>query len=110
MVLLPRDWVLCSNERWKPLINAIMPITVPTPMTMPSNASIDRSRFAANARPAISRISRTRLGVTASLVAQRLDRVEAGRAKRGVRAEEHADQRRHHDPREHGGQADLGRQ
>ena len=49
MVLLPNDWMLCWNERWKPLISATMPITVPTPMTIPSSASTERRRLATSA-------------------------------------------------------------
>src|SRR5436190_7155447 len=100
MVLLPSDWMLCSNERWKPLISAIMPITVPTPMTMPSSASIERNRFAARARPAIPKISLARAGFTRSLVAQRLDGVEARGAEGRVGTEEDADQRGHQDARD----------
>src|SRR6266478_5079647 len=106
MVLLPRDWMLCSNERWKPLINDIIPITVPTPMTMPSSASIERRRLAARARPAMPQISANSPAVTGSLVPQRVDRIEPRGADRRIRSEEHADQGRHQDPRQHGGQAD----
>src|SRR5215831_16027983 len=93
-VLLPNDLMFCSNERWKPLMSDTMPITVPTPMTMPSSASIERMRFAVSARRAIVSVSSTRkprfMGGL-SLVAQRLDRIEAGRAGGRVGAEEHAD-------------------
>src|SRR6516165_1777692 len=90
--------MFCWNERWKPLISDTMPITVPTPMTIPSSASIERMRFAASARRAIVSVSRTRkpgLMARPSLVAQRLDRVEAGRARGRVGAEEHTDGRAH---------------
>jgi len=60
MVLLPNDWMLCWNERWKPLMSATMPMTVPTPITIPSRARTERSRFATSARPAIPRVSRSR--------------------------------------------------
>src|SRR5436190_5644338 len=88
--------MFCWNERWNPLMSDTMPMTVPTPMTMPSSASTERMRFAASARRAIVNVSRTRNPrVTASLVAQRLDRIEAGRARGRVGAEEHADARAH---------------
>src|SRR5262245_47159000 len=85
--------MFCLNERWKPLMSDTMPITVPTPMTMPSSASMERMRFAASARRAIVSVSNTRklrFIADPSLVAQRLDRVEAGRSRGRVGAEEHA--------------------
>src|SRR5690348_2905583 len=105
-VLLPNAWMFCWNERWKPLMSDTMPITVATPMTMPSSASIERMRFAVSARRAIVSVSRTRKPrLTASLVAQRLDRIEAGRSRGRVRAEEHADRRAHDHAEEHRPQA-----
>src|SRR5262245_8430758 len=92
--------MFCWNERWKPLMSDTMPITVPTPITMPSSASSERMRFAARARRAIVSVSKTRkrrLIAGPSLVAERLDRVEAGRTRGRVGAEEHADARAHHD-------------
>src|SRR5215472_13831911 len=88
--------MFCWNERWKPLMSDTMPITVATPMTMPSSASIERMRFAVSARRAIVSVSSTRKPrLMASLVAQRLDRIEAGRPGGRVGAEEHADGRAH---------------
>src|SRR6185369_16834698 len=102
--------MFCWNERWKPLMSDTMPITVPTPMTMPSSASIERMRFAASARRAIVNVSRTRKPrLIASLVAQRRDRIEARRARGGIGAEEHADARAHDHAENHGAHAERGR-
>jgi hypothetical protein len=61
MVLLPsEDCMLCWNERWKPLISDTMPITVPTPITIPSRARNERRRFATRARRAMSNVSPSR--------------------------------------------------
>src|SRR5438093_8440098 len=110
-VLLPNDWMFCWNERWKPLMSATMPITVPTPMTMPRSASSDRMRFAASAWRAIVNVSPIRKRrFTASLVAERLDRIEAGRTRGRVGAEEHADRRAHEHAEQHGAQGERGRQ
>src|SRR5262245_36234624 len=86
-----------------------MPITVLTPMTIPSRASSERSRFAASARPAMPATSRIRNGPPiGALVPQRLDRVEARGADGRIRAEEHADQRRHQDAAQDRGHAHRG--
>src|SRR4026209_2639242 len=98
MVLVPMLWICFWKERWKPLISATMPITVPTPMTIPSRARNERSRFATSAWRAIRKVSRSRSKVIASLVAQRLDRIEARRPRGRIRAEEDAHQARHQDP------------
>src|ERR1043166_2877264 len=83
--------MFCWNERWNPLMSATLPIPVPTPMTIPSSASIERMRFAVSARRAMSNVSESRKRVfTRSLVAQRFDGIEARGAGRGVGAEEHA--------------------
>src|ERR1041385_8346641 len=110
MVLLPNDWMLCLNERWKPLMRATIPITVPTPITIPSSASKERSRFAISARAAMPRASRSRNRFTGSLVAQGFDRVEPGRAPGRVGAEEHPDPDGHADAEEDRGAADGGGQ
>src|SRR5258706_8184980 len=106
MVFCPMFLMLCSKERWNPLISAIIPITVPTPMTIPSSASSERSRFASSDRPAIFRVSDRNRFPIGLLVAQRFDRVEARGAERGVRAEEDPDQARHADAEEHRGHVD----
>src|SRR4029077_20478351 len=99
------------NERWKPLISDIIAITVATPMTMPSRASIERMRFAASACRAMRTVSRNSVhavmapsvaeagrpaeAAAVSLLAQRIHRVEPRRAHRRVEPEEYADQRGH---------------
>src|SRR5688572_10888778 len=96
--------MFCWNERWKPLMSDTIAITVATPMTMPSSASAERMRFAASARRAIVNVSVTRNpSFMASLVAERLDRVEAGGAGRRVGAEEHPDRGAHEYAQDHGG-------
>src|SRR5262245_32136363 len=103
--------MFCWNDRWKPLMSATIPITVPTPITMPSSGSMERMRFAASARRAMVNVSAIRKPrLTASLVAQRLDGIEAGRARGRVGAEKHADHRAHDDPEHHGAEAQRRRQ
>src|ERR1043166_1171390 len=98
--------MFCWNERWKPLMSATMPITVPTPMTIPSSASIERMRFAVSARRAMSNVSESRKRVfMGSLVTQRFDGIEARGAGRRVGAEEHAHGGAHDDPEQHRGEA-----
>jgi hypothetical protein len=60
MVLLPNDWMLFWNERWNPLMSATMPMSVATPITIPSSASAERRRLATSAREAMPRVSRSR--------------------------------------------------
>src|SRR5260221_13978684 len=103
--------MFCWNERWKPLMSATMPITVPTPMTMPSRASIERMRFAVSARRAMPNVSVSRnRKFMASLVAQRFDGIEARRAGGRVRAEEHAHGGAHDHAEQHRGHAQPRRQ
>src|SRR5215471_11424997 len=112
-VLLPNDLMFCSNERWNPLMSDTMPITVPTPMTMPSSASIERMRFAVSARRAIVSVSsmrKPRFTGALSFVAQRLDRIEAGRTRGRVGAEEDADAGAHDHAEQHRAQAQRRRQ
>src|SRR5437667_3620056 len=86
-----------------------MPITVPTPITMPSNANKERRRLATNAPPAMRKVSRTR-NKFMSLVPQRFDGIETSGPECRIGAEEHADQRGHGDAEENGGNADRCRQ
>src|SRR5215471_16541056 len=113
-VLLPNDLMFCSNERWNPLMSDTMPITVPTPMTMPSSASIERMRFAVSARRAIVSVSSMRkprfMGLALSFVAQRLDRIEAGRTRGRVGAEKDTDAGAHDHAKQHRAQAQRRRQ
>ena len=70
MVLVPMLWICFWNERWNPLISATMPITVPTPMTMPSRARNDLRRLATSAWRAMPIVSRIRSKDKGLLVAQ----------------------------------------
>src|SRR5580765_2235972 len=102
--------MLCWKERWKPLISETIPITVPTPITMPSSASADRMRFATSARLAMNSVSRIMNRFIGSLVPQRFDRIELRRAIGRVRPEEHSDQGGHDDAHHQRGQAHRGGQ
>src|SRR5882757_9925731 len=109
MVLLPNDWMLCWKERWKPFTSATIPITVPTPMTMPSSARTERNRLATRAWPAMRRDSLASRRFTL-FVPQRFDRVEARRTPGGIGTEEDPDHRRHQDAGDDRGHAHHRRQ
>src|SRR5437899_11721312 len=88
MVLLPNDWMLCWNERWKPFTSATMPISVPAPITIPSNANTERRRLAISASPAIRNVSRNNEKSMRLLVTARFDRIETRRSTGRVGADE----------------------
>src|SRR5689334_17448506 len=106
MVLLPNDWMLCWKERWKPFTSATMPISVPTPITIPSNASTERRRLAISASPAIRNVSRNNEKSMRLLVTERFDRIEARRSPGRIRAEEDTDDSGHDQTGEDRGNAD----
>src|SRR5262245_56759106 len=103
--------MLSRNDFWNPLMSDAIAMTVATPMTMPSSASIERSRFAASAWRAIVNVSAISWsGRMGSLVAQRFDRVEARGARGRVRPEEHAHARAHQHAQRDRAQAERRRE